>query len=107
LQQKNLSHCNFLRTFELSSLVFFFEFYFQRIEEFKKSYEKAINDLENLHIVLLDNKSIRASEIESTIKSCSIINLDVQNFIQNVMDNGKFVKKKIIKLIYRTTFKKK
>ncbi|XP_049539409.1 SEC14 domain and spectrin repeat-containing protein 1 isoform X4 [Anopheles darlingi] len=60
-----------------------------RIEEFRKSYEKAIGDLENLHLILLDNRSIRASESSSALKSCLRLNLDVQKFLSLVMDNGK------------------
>jgi hypothetical protein len=78
-----------------SSLKNHFSYSFQRFEEFKKSYEKAINDLENLHIVLLDNKSIRASEIETTLKTCTALNLDVQKFIQTVMDHGEFRQKTV------------
>ncbi|XP_049539401.1 SEC14 domain and spectrin repeat-containing protein 1-B isoform X1 [Anopheles darlingi] len=61
----------------------------ERIEEFRKSYEKAIGDLENLHLILLDNRSIRASESSSALKSCLRLNLDVQKFLSLVMDNGK------------------
>lgn len=61
----------------------------QRIEEFRKSYDKAIGDLENLHLILLDNRTIRASESSAALKSCQRLNLDVQKFLSLVMDNGK------------------
>uniref|UniRef100_A0A2M4AJY0 Putative titin n=1 Tax=Anopheles triannulatus TaxID=58253 RepID=A0A2M4AJY0_9DIPT len=61
----------------------------ERIEEFRKSYDKAIGDLENLHLILLDNRTIRASESSAALKSCQRLNLDVQKFLSLVMDNGK------------------
>lgn len=61
----------------------------QRIEEFKKCFDKAINDLENLHVLLLDNKSIRANETDKAMKHCTQMNDDVQKAIRTVIDNGK------------------
>ncbi|XP_058459969.1 SEC14 domain and spectrin repeat-containing protein 1-B [Malaya genurostris] len=59
-----------------------------RIEEFRKSYDKAIGDLENLHRLLLDNRTVRASESEAALKSCRQLNQDVQKFLVFVMDGG-------------------
>ncbi|XP_055539489.1 SEC14 domain and spectrin repeat-containing protein 1-B [Wyeomyia smithii] len=59
-----------------------------RIEEFRKSYDKAIGDLENLHRLLLDNRTVRASESEAALKSCRQLNQDVQKFLALVMDGG-------------------
>ncbi|XP_065086480.1 SEC14 domain and spectrin repeat-containing protein 1-B [Ochlerotatus camptorhynchus] len=66
-----------------------------RIEEFRKSYDKAIADLENLHRLLLDNRTVRASESEPALKSCRQLNQDVQNSLILVMDGGN----KLISLI--------
>lgn len=63
-------------------------FSFQRIEEFRKSYDKAIADLENLHRLLLDNRTVRASESEPALKSCRQLNQDVQKSLLLVMDGG-------------------
>ncbi|XP_058831726.1 uncharacterized protein LOC131690174 isoform X5 [Topomyia yanbarensis] len=59
-----------------------------RIEEFRKSYDKAIGDLENLHRLLLDNRTVRASESEAALKSCRQLNQDVQKFLAFIMDGG-------------------
>ncbi|XP_058061286.1 SEC14 domain and spectrin repeat-containing protein 1-B [Anopheles bellator] len=61
----------------------------ERIEEFRKSYDKAIGDLENLHLILLDNRTVRASESSAALKSCQQLNVDVQKFLSLVMDGGK------------------
>lgn len=63
----------------------------QRIEEFKRAYDKANNDLENLHVVLLDNKSIRANETEKAMKTCSSLNDDVQYTIRTIIENGRYI----------------
>ncbi|XP_055626191.1 SEC14 domain and spectrin repeat-containing protein 1-B [Toxorhynchites rutilus septentrionalis] len=59
-----------------------------RLEEFRKSYDKAIADLENLHLLLLDNRAVRASESEAAFRSCRQLNQDVQKFLAIVMDSG-------------------
>uniref|UniRef100_A0A182NH74 SESTD1-like spectrin repeats region domain-containing protein n=1 Tax=Anopheles dirus TaxID=7168 RepID=A0A182NH74_9DIPT len=61
----------------------------ERIEEFRKSYDKALGDLENLHLILLDNRTVRASESSAALKSCQQLNVDVQKFLSLVMDGGK------------------
>lgn len=61
----------------------------QRIEEFRKSYDKAMGDLENLHLILLDNRTVRASESTAALKSCQQLYGDVQKFLSLVMDGGK------------------
>ncbi|XP_053676354.1 SEC14 domain and spectrin repeat-containing protein 1-B [Anopheles nili] len=61
----------------------------ERIEEFRKSYDKAMGDLENLHLILLDNRTVRASESKAALKSCQQLNADVQKFLSLVMDGGK------------------
>uniref|UniRef100_A0A182QBH8 SESTD1-like spectrin repeats region domain-containing protein n=1 Tax=Anopheles farauti TaxID=69004 RepID=A0A182QBH8_9DIPT len=60
----------------------------ERIEEFRKSYDKAMGDLENLHLILLDNRTVRASESSAALKSCQQLNVDVQKFLSLVMDGG-------------------
>uniref|UniRef100_A0A182JBL2 SESTD1-like spectrin repeats region domain-containing protein n=1 Tax=Anopheles atroparvus TaxID=41427 RepID=A0A182JBL2_ANOAO len=61
----------------------------ERIEEFRKSYDKALGDLENLHLILLDNRTVRASESAAALQSCQQLNVDVQKFLSLVMDSGK------------------
>uniref|UniRef100_A0A1S4GVH5 SESTD1-like spectrin repeats region domain-containing protein n=1 Tax=Anopheles gambiae TaxID=7165 RepID=A0A1S4GVH5_ANOGA len=61
----------------------------ERIEEFRKSYDKALGDLENLHLILLDNRTVRASESTAALKSCQQLYGDVQKFLSLVMDGGK------------------
>lgn len=74
---------------KITNFLTFFSCERQRIEEFKKCFDKAINDLENLHVVLLDNKSIRANETDQAMKYCTKMNDDVQKAIRSVIDNGK------------------
>lgn len=69
---------------------------FQRIEEFRKSYDKAIADLENLHRLLLDNRTVRASESEPALKSCRQLNQDVQKSLLLVMDGGECAAKNLL-----------
>uniref|UniRef100_A0A182MMM2 SESTD1-like spectrin repeats region domain-containing protein n=1 Tax=Anopheles culicifacies TaxID=139723 RepID=A0A182MMM2_9DIPT len=48
-----------------------------------------MGDLENLHLILLDNRTVRASESTAALKSCQQLNVDVQKFLSLVMDGGK------------------
>ncbi|XP_059614887.1 SEC14 domain and spectrin repeat-containing protein 1-B [Phlebotomus argentipes] len=61
----------------------------QRVEEFKKAYDRSVNDLENLHVTLLDSKSLRANETEQALKTCATLNGDAQRLVQAVIENGK------------------
>lgn len=63
---------------------------FQRFEEFKKLYERATNDLENLHVLLLDNKAIRADETEQALRTCARLNGDVKVSLDATLTNGEF-----------------
>uniref|UniRef100_A0A1B0D726 SESTD1-like spectrin repeats region domain-containing protein n=1 Tax=Phlebotomus papatasi TaxID=29031 RepID=A0A1B0D726_PHLPP len=60
-----------------------------RVEEFKKAYERTVNDLENLHITLLDSKSLRANETEQALKTCATLNGDAQRLVHTVIETGK------------------
>lgn len=62
----------------------------QRFEEFKKLYERATNDLENLHVLLLDNKAIRADETEQALRTCARLNGDVKVSLDATLTNGEF-----------------
>uniref|UniRef100_A0A1B0CIV5 Putative sec14 domain and spectrin repeat-containing protein 1 n=1 Tax=Lutzomyia longipalpis TaxID=7200 RepID=A0A1B0CIV5_LUTLO len=57
-----------------------------RVEEFKKAYDRTVNDLENLHIALLDSKSLRANETEQALKTCAALNGDAQRLVYSVIE---------------------
>lgn len=61
----------------------------QRFEEFQKLHERATNDLENLHLLLLDNKSIRADETEQALATCARLNGEVKASLDATLTNGK------------------
>lgn len=61
----------------------------QRFEEFKKLHDRATNDLENLHLLLLDKKSIRADETEQALRTCAHLNGDVRTSLDATLTNGK------------------
>ncbi|GAB0100258.1 SEC14 domain and spectrin repeat-containing protein 1 [Sergentomyia squamirostris] len=60
-----------------------------RIEEFKKAHDRTVNDLENLHITLLDSKSLRGNETEQALETCSTLNEEAQSLVQTVIETGK------------------
>ena len=62
----------------------------QRIDEFKKAYNKVLDDIENLNIILMYSKSMRATEMEHTLKSCNSSNNEVQLTINNILQSGEF-----------------
>lgn len=64
-------------------------FRLQRFEEFKKLHDRATNDLENLHLLLLDNKSVRADETEKALRTCARLNGDVRVSLDATLTNGK------------------
>ncbi|EAA04479.4 AGAP007560-PA [Anopheles gambiae str. PEST] len=76
----------------------------ERIEEFRKSYDKALGDLENLHLILLDNRTVRASESTAALKSCQQLYGDVQKFLSLVMDGGKEIKASAGRVHTKTAF---
>ena len=85
-----LAHLIIAINFKIFSLHSLFSF--QRIEEFRKSYDKAIADLENLHRALLDNRTtVRASESEPALKSCRQLYQEVQKTLLQVMDGGEWL----------------
>uniref|UniRef100_A0A336K5I0 CSON014777 protein n=1 Tax=Culicoides sonorensis TaxID=179676 RepID=A0A336K5I0_CULSO len=66
-----------------------------RIQEYKKAYEKAIHDLQNLYTILVDSQSPRlirpissATEINQTLKTCISCGNEVQKYVAFVMDMG-------------------
>lgn len=64
----------------------------QRFEEFKRLHERATNDLENLHLLLLDNKSVRADQTEQALRTCARLNGDVKLSLDATLTNGKSIK---------------
>lgn len=50
----------------------------------------VLDDIENLNIILMDSKSMRATEMEQTLKSCNSSNNGVQLTINNILQNGEF-----------------
>lgn len=60
----------------------------QRFEEFKVLHERASSDLENLHLLLLDNKAARAEETEQALRTCARLNGDVKLSLDATLTNG-------------------
>lgn len=63
--------------------------FLQRIDEFQHSYEKVLNDLENVHVVLLEHKAVRAADAAYAVQHCDAIHVDVQHTIEAIIANGK------------------
>lgn len=61
----------------------------QRFEEFKKLQERATNDLENLHLLLMDYKAVHADETEEALRTCTRLNGDVRVSLEATLSNGK------------------
>lgn len=51
-------------------------------------YERASNDLENLHLLLLDNRAVRADETEHALRTCARLNGDVKMSLDATLTNG-------------------
>lgn len=60
----------------------------KKIEDFRKAYEKTLTSIDGLQQNLADSNTMRASEIEQTIKICNSTNSDVQKSIKSLLDNG-------------------
>lgn len=52
--------------------------------------ERVLNDLENLYVVLLDNKPIHANETKQTLSTYAALYDEVQRQISNAIRTGEF-----------------
>lgn len=66
----------------------FFFFILKRIEDFKKLNERILNDLENIHIILSDNKLIRNNETKQILSTYATMYDDVQRTICSTIKTG-------------------
>lgn len=71
---------------EERKMIFFL--YLQRIEDFRNSFNKVINELESFKELLLDRKSIRPSETGDVFKCHAGTNHELQNVLKMLIKNG-------------------
>lgn len=60
----------------------------QNFEQFHASYESALADLDNLHVQLLESKSMRASETQPALKHCAQLRVTVQQAVKDISTSG-------------------
>lgn len=68
----------------------FLSFFSQQIEEFRKHFESILASIKSLKENLANTSTMRASEIEQTMKICSSTYADTQKSIKALLDNGEF-----------------
>lgn len=66
----------------------FFSIIIKRIEDFLVANEQVLNDLENLHVVLLEHKSARADESAQAMTYCAAVNADVKRTMLCTIEKG-------------------
>lgn len=64
-------------------------FFSQRIEDFKQSYNKAVNEVDAFKEILLDKKAIRPAETEDIFSNNAIKHKEMQNILKHIIKNGK------------------
>lgn len=63
----------------------------KRIEDFRKSFNKVMIDLDAFIESLQDLKTMRPTEISEILKRRSGTNVEMQNIIKLIIKNGKFI----------------
>lgn len=58
------------------------------IDEFRKTFDRTIRNIENLHVLLSDSKSLRPSDADQELKRCTMIYSQVQTEIADTIDSG-------------------
>lgn len=76
---------------------------FQRIEDFRKSFNKVVNDLDAFKESLQARKSIRPSETDETYKCHAGNQQELQNIIKLTIKNGKRISTLTFNLIFIST----
>lgn len=61
----------------------------QRIDDFRKSFNKAMIDLDAFTESLQDLRSMRPTEISEVVKRKSGTNVEMQNVVKMIIKNGK------------------
>ena len=72
-------------------MTFFQNNILQRIEDFRKSCNKATIDLDTFIESLQDLRSMRPTEISEVVKRKSGTNVEMQNVVKMIIKNGKSV----------------
>ncbi|XP_017478980.1 PREDICTED: uncharacterized protein LOC108368607 isoform X2 [Rhagoletis zephyria] len=94
-----LSKARLIKYFDLSqlpeelggTLSFNYDLWLQQrkaIDEFQKTFDSTLNSMENLHVVLLNNKSLRPAEADVELKKCAQLHTSVQQQIEVVIELG-------------------
>lgn len=63
----------------------------KRIEDFRKSFNKVVIDLDAFIESMQDLKTMRPTEISEILKRRSGTNVEMQNVVKLIIKNGKFV----------------
>lgn len=74
----------------------------KRIEDFRKSFNKVMIDLDAFIESMQDLKTMRPTEISEILKRRSGTNVEMQNIVKLIIKNGKFVS--TIKNVYMVDF---
>lgn len=64
----------------------------KRIEDFRKSFNKVMIDLDAFIESMQDLKAMRPTEISEILKRRSGTNVEMQNIVKLIIKNGKFVR---------------
>ncbi|XP_050335998.1 SEC14 domain and spectrin repeat-containing protein 1-B isoform X1 [Bactrocera neohumeralis] len=94
-----LSKARLIKYFDLSqlpeelggTLSFNYDLWLQQrkaIDEFQKTFDSTLSSMENLHVVLLNNKSLRPTEADVELKKCAQLHTSVQQQIEVVIELG-------------------
>lgn len=63
--------------------------FLKRIEDFKQSYNKAVNELDEFKEILLNKKTIRPADTEDIFATNATKHKEMQNILKHVTKNGK------------------
>lgn len=69
---------------------------FQKVEDFYRDAEDALNDLNQLRQHLLDNRFLRVSEIDRALNTSSGMNESTRILVHSVMESGRLENKIIL-----------
>ncbi|XP_012157096.1 SEC14 domain and spectrin repeat-containing protein 1-B isoform X2 [Ceratitis capitata] len=94
-----ISRARLIKYFDLSqlpeelggALSFNYDLWLQQrkaIDEFQKTFDSTLNGMENLHVVLLNNKSLRPTEADAELKKCAQLHTSIQQQIEVVIELG-------------------
>lgn len=62
----------------------------QRIEDFQRAYAKVLNDLETLHVLLLEHRAVRSADAAYAVQHCAGAHVEVLRSIEAIIANGTF-----------------